>query len=179
MEGAAPSAPKYFLSLRCQLPQILPMDEPGRKHPAHPALHEGFNTPTIVFLTVCTEGRKPVLADAAAHSALRDAWHLAKSWAVGRYILMPDHVHLFCAPAEFPPRPLNQWVAYWKSHAARHWPRPEDAPLWQRDYWDTQLRRSENYTDKWRYVSQNPVRAKLVDQVEDWPHQGAMNVLSW
>ena len=155
------------------------MDETGRHHPAHPPLHEGFNTPTIVFLTVCTVGRKPVLADPCAHAALCEAWGLVAAWTVGRYVIMPDHLHLFCAPAEFPPRPLKQWVACWKSHAARHWPRPEDAPLWQRDFWDTQLRRSENYTEKWQYVLANPVRAKLVERIEDWPHQGEMNVLAW
>ena len=179
MEGAAPSAPIYLLSMQRKSQQILPMDDPGRKHPAHPSLDEGFNTPTIVFLTVCASGRKPVLADSAAQAILREAWLLAKSWIVGRYLIMPDHIHLFCAPAEFPPRPLKQWVAYWKSHAARHWPRTQDAPLWQRDYWDTQLRRSENYTDKWEYVSQNPVRARLVERVEAWPYQGEMNVLMW
>ena len=155
------------------------MDETGRHHPAHTPLHEGFNVPTIVFLTVCTAGRKPVLADACAHAALCEAWGSVASWSVGRYVLMPDHVHLFCAPAEFPPRPLKQWVACWKSHAARHWPRVGAPPLWQRDFWDTQLRRSENYTEKWRYVLQNPVRAKLVESVEAWPYQGERNVLMW
>ncbi len=133
------------------------MDEAGRHHPAHPPLHEGFNTPVIVFLTVCTAGRKAALAKASAHAALRDAWSVATSWSVGRYVLMPDHAHLFCAPAEFPPRPIKQWVSFWKSHTSRHWPNPEDTPLWQRDFWDTQLRRSEKYTEKWQYVQANPV----------------------
>jgi hypothetical protein len=43
----------------------------------------------------------------------------------------------------------------------------------------TQLRRSENYTEKWQYVLRNPVRAKLVENIEDWPYQGEMNVLMW
>ena len=155
------------------------MNEPGRQHPAHPGLHEGFNVPTIVFLTVCTAGRKPALAERSMQAVLREAWALATSWTVGRYVLMPDHVHLFCAPAEFPPRPLKQWVSFWKSHTARHCLTPEVTPLWQRDFWDTQLRRSENYTEKWQYVLQNPVRAKLIERVEDWPYQGEMNVLTW
>jgi hypothetical protein len=68
-----------FLPSRRKSPQILLMDEPGRKHPAHPALHEGFNTPAIVFLTICTADRKRVLEDKGAHSTLREAWQLAKS----------------------------------------------------------------------------------------------------
>jgi REP element-mobilizing transposase RayT len=159
--------------------QSFEMEETGRQHPAHPPLHEGFNTPTLVFLTVGTAKRKPILAEASAHKSLRDAWSRATSWHVGRYVIMPDHVHLFCAPAVFPPKPIRSWVAYWKSESARHWPRPEDAPLWQRDFWDTQLRRSENYTEKWSYVLANPVRAKLVNRLEDWPYHGEMNVLRW
>jgi len=31
---------------------------------------------------------------------------------------MPDHIHLFCAPAESETQPLLQWVKYWKSSAA-------------------------------------------------------------
>jgi hypothetical protein len=52
-------------------------------------------------------------------------------------------------------------------------------PAHQRDFWDTQLRRSENYTEKWQYVLRNPVRAKLVENVEDWPYQGELNILPW
>jgi len=33
-------------------------------------------------------------------AVILDAWQLAKSWSVGRYIVMPDHLHLFCVPAD-------------------------------------------------------------------------------
>lgn len=151
-----------------------------RKHPVHQPVYERFNTPVIVLVTVCTKGRKPILANAAAHEALLAAWHLADSWLVGRYVIMPDHVHLFCAPGEVVAmRPLLQWVSYWKSQAARNWPRPEDAPIWQRHFWDTQLRRGENYDQKWDYVVQNPVRAGLVANAADWPYAGVLHELRW
>lgn len=76
-------------------------------------------------------------------------------------------------------RPLLQWVSYWKSQAARNWPRPEDAPIWQRHFWDTQLRRGENYTEKWDYVMENPVRAGLVARAADWPYAGVLHELRW
>jgi putative transposase len=92
---------------------------------------------------------------------------------------MPDHVHLFCAPGEEPPTPIRSWVKFWKSHAARGWPHQEHAPVWQRDFWDTQLRRGESYTEKWDYVVDNAVRARLVERPEQWPYQGELNVLRW
>ena len=150
-----------------------------RKHPVHQPVYERFNIPVIVFVTVCTKERKRILANEAAHETLLAAWHEAASWRVGRYVIMPDHVHLFCAPAEIQPKPLFQWVSYWKSHAARVWPNTNESPIWQRHFWDTQLRRGENYSEKWEYVLQNPVRADLVSHTEDWPYAGEIHELRW
>jgi putative transposase len=41
-----------------------------------------------------------------------DAWQEARSCLVGRYVIMPNNIHLFCAPGVFPPEPLKQWVRY-------------------------------------------------------------------
>jgi putative transposase len=92
---------------------------------------------------------------------------------------MPEHLHLFCAPAGHETLPLQNWMAFWKSYAARRWPAPADTPVWQRHFWDKQLRRSESYDQKWQYVVENPVRARLVEKPEDWPYQGELNVLRW
>jgi putative transposase len=155
------------------------VESDGRKHPVHLPSIERFNTPIIVFLTVCTKNRKPILANEPVHRLLTDSWRLKTSWIVGRYTLMPDHIHLFCAPEESPAMPLGPWVKSWKSHAARFWPKREHTPVWQRDFWDTQLRHGENYNEKWAYVAHNPVRAGLVERTIDWPYQGELNVLSW
>jgi putative transposase len=162
-----------------KLRRVNGMEKLGRRRPVHQDLHESFNKPIVVFLTVCTNGKKPILAHDDVHTLLRESWIEADSWIVGRYVLMPDHLHLFCSPAMPQSPPLQQWVSYWKSHAARHWPKPQDAPVWQRDFWDTQLRREESYDDKWRYVVENPARASLVARTEDWPYQGEMNALIW
>src|SRR6266550_5761086 len=44
-------------------------------------------------------------------------------------VIMPDHIHLFCAPAESETQPLLQWVKYWKSSAARNWIKSADSPV--------------------------------------------------
>jgi putative transposase len=111
------------------------MEEIGRKHPVHLDVHDRRDTPIIVFLTVCTKDRKSILANSEAHSLMVEAWNEAKNWLVGRYVLIPDHIHLFCAPAQSETQPLLQWVKYWKSVAARSWMKPADAPMWQRHFW--------------------------------------------
>jgi REP element-mobilizing transposase RayT len=153
--------------------------EPGRKHPAHPPVLDAFNVSIIIFLTVCSKDRKPIFASLDAAEAIINSWHTAKSWHVGRYVIMPNHIHLFCAPATSPSEPLKQWVRYWKNTASRNWPRREEHPVWQRDFWDTQLRRSENYESKWIYVMDNPVRAKLAESADDWLFQGELHSLAW
>jgi REP element-mobilizing transposase RayT len=63
----------------------------SRKHPAHlPALN-AFNQPVIVFLTICSKDRKAIFTFPDAHGQIVNAWKAAKSWIVGRYVLMPDH----------------------------------------------------------------------------------------
>ena len=186
--------PKTWRDGRCPVPNNLTMPELnlgrhrgrpsnmkeiGRKHPVHQPVYEQHNTPIIVYVTVCTKARKPILADDVACTLLLEAWRAAEAWLVGRYVIMPEHVHLFCAPAAYETLPLESWMAFWKSYAARRWPRPSESPVWQRHFWDTQLRRSESYDQKWQYVVENPVRAGLVARSCDWPYQGEMNILQW
>src|SRR6266576_4595363 len=155
------------------------MEKIGRKHPIHLDVHERRDAPIIVFLTVCTKDRKAILASSESQALLIAAWGTAKMWRVGRYVIMPDHVHLFCAPAESETQPLLQWVKYWKYVAARTRTNPVESPIWQRHFWDTKLRRSESYDQKWQYVVENPVRAGLVARSEDWSFQGELNELRW
>ena len=132
--------------------------------------------PTIVFLTVCSARRVPWLAQREVQESLETVWRQSDAWLVGHYLLMPDHLHLFCAPRDLR-FTLEKWVRYWKSCFQRqnlHQPWE-----WQRDFWDTRLRRQESYTEKWRYIQENPVRKGLVRNPEEWLFQGMLNVLPW
>src|SRR5262245_26113603 len=80
---------------------------PARKHPAHGVIIHP-SQPTIVFLTVCTKGRSRWLAGPEIHDLLRSTWTKATAWYVGKYMIMPDHVHLFAAPGT-PELSLESW----------------------------------------------------------------------
>ncbi len=131
----------------------------------------------MLFVTVCTDGRKPVLNSEPVHACLRAVWPQALQWRVGPYMIMPDHVHLFCVPGTIPCENVKRWTGYWKRLAARAL--PELAPLWQTDCWDTQMRERTHYNEKRAYVSMNPVRKGLVGAPEEWPFQGEMNTIRW
>ena len=150
-----------------------------RKTPAHfPALESGFRS-ILIFLTVCTDGRRPLLANQNAANLITNAWQVASFWVVGRYVIMPNHVHLFCTPNTFPTQSLTNWIAFWKNHVTRAWPDRKELPIWQRDYWDRQLRKEESYSAKWHYVENNPVRHGYVVRAEDWSYRGELNILNW
>jgi putative transposase len=150
-----------------------------RKRPAHfPTVESGFRS-TIIFLTVCTKGRRPLLANEGTAKLIVEAWSAADFWIIGRYVILPDHIHLFCAPNTFPPQSLKKWVSFWKNYVTRRWPNRDDIPIWQPEYWDRQLRRGESYGQKWDYVENNPVRHGYVASAEDWRYRGELNVLQW
>ena len=126
----------------------------SRKTPAHGVRIDPWH-PTIVLVTVCTKDRRRWLASPENQMALHRVWEDAQAWLVGRYVLMPDHLHLFAAPGRME-IPLDNWVRYWKSRftQARDCPTQE----WQAGHWDTRLRSGESYEAKWWYVLNNPVR---------------------
>jgi REP element-mobilizing transposase RayT len=127
------------------------------------------------------------------HQQLLAVWKEADAWRVGKYMIMPDHIHMFCSPMKRDVS-LKSWVSYWKSLATRavagYGPigsgetepsntENKSTRIFQRDYWDTQLRHGEHYSGKWTYVQNNPVRAGLVTNSSEWPYQGELNVLFW
>jgi REP element-mobilizing transposase RayT len=147
----------------------------GRQQPAR-GVHIYAGQPTIVFLTLCAEDRKPWLANPAAHECLRAAWQSAGAWLVGYYLLMPDHVHLFCAPYDVS-FTLEQWVTFWERQFRRLHKDPKARR--QAHPFHHRLRREESYAEKWNYVRENPLRKGLAKKADEWPFQGMMNVLRW
>jgi len=152
---------------------------PKRKSPLHYPPSFRHDRSVIIYLTVCTSNRRPVLANDSAFKILLEAWAKARGWLIGRFVIMPDHIHLFCAPESPDIVSLSRWVQYWKAIVSKNWIKPDDKPIWQKSYWDTQLRHGESYRTKWLYVRQNPVRANLCEDPDTWPYQGEINVLRW
>jgi putative transposase len=77
------------------------------------------NLSVILHITACTFRRRRILACDEIHNLIVSAWRNSPEWTVGRYVVMPDHVHLFAAENEFQGYPLGQWIAKWKAHVSR------------------------------------------------------------
>ena len=156
-----------------------PQRDPGRQSLPHLAPFEFPNQATIQYVTVCVAKRRQILARPEIVRLLVDSWRQAEHWLVGRYVVMPDHLHLFCAPAKVPTTPLRNWMSFWRNLATRKWPNPDEKPIWQKDFFDRQLRSGESYHQKWLYLWENPIKNGLIKTPEDWPFQGELNLLHW
>ncbi|MEY2497074.1 MAG: REP-associated tyrosine transposase [Verrucomicrobiota bacterium] len=111
--------------------------------------------------------------DAVAHAFIQfsERAYSDHNIAVGRYVIMPDHLHLFvCGPDHFA---LGRWVGMLKQCLEKQIVRGEIAgSVWQRRFFDHVLRSDESYAQKWNYVRDNPVRAGLVTNADAWPYAG-------
>jgi putative transposase len=148
---------------------------PQRQNPAS-GIHVQLGQSNIVLLTINTEKREPWLNNETAHQLLRETWSEATAWLVGDYLLMPDHLHLFCAPRDLQ-FTIETWMAYWKrefalKHKHKEW-------KFQSRGWHHRLRDGENYSEKWIYVQENPFQKGLVRRIEDWPFKGRIFDLMW
>jgi putative transposase len=150
-------------------------ERPKRGNPSS-GVHIQLGQSNIVLLTITTERRTPWLTNKTAHQFLHQTWATETAWLAGDYLLMPDHLHLFCAPQDLH-FTIEAWVAYWKrcfklKHKQTGW-------KFQSRGWHHRLRDGENYSAKWLYVQENPLRKGLVGRMEDWPFKGKVFDLIW
>ncbi len=153
--------------------------ERHRKKPSHNEIMDRFGRSNILFVTVCAKQRTPQFNNPIFHEAILQTWRQSDHWIIGKYILMPDHIHFFCSPGIHPARSLRLWVKYWKRLVTQELKADRNTTLWQGDCWDRQIRNGAAYSEKWAYVRNNPVRAGLVDTPDAWPYSGELNQLMW
>ena len=87
----------------------------------------------------------------------------AGTWFARLLLLMPDHLHALIA---FPPQQsMTTVVQQWKGRLAR-----QTAVRWQRGFFEHRLRDPDSWEEKAHYIRQNPVRADLIKEYENWPY---------
>jgi REP element-mobilizing transposase RayT len=92
----------------------------------------------VYFVTFCTHHRQAILANCSVKDAFQEfamRGGVERNVAVGRYVIMPDHIHLFvCGPDDFV---LGRWVGSLKQSLARAMrSKLRDDPIWQRGFFD-------------------------------------------
>jgi len=122
----------------------------------------------------------PVLANRRAWEIYLQVLARLDQWTTLAAIAMPDHLHLLTAPLdrEASVSAFSKWFKRWFDEEYCRPSVPDGTPAiqawtWQEGCFDRLLRSDESLSDKWEYLRQNPVRAGLVTDSDNWPYQFA------
>src|SRR5438093_8411226 len=81
--------------------------------------HIFLGQPNIFFVTVNAKDRVPWIGQREVQQSIEHIWRTeANAWLVGYYLLMPDHLHFFCAPRDLH-FGIDQWITFWKRQFSR------------------------------------------------------------
>ena len=100
----------------------------------------------LFFITFCTKDRRRMLACPEIHESFlafaRSSPEIAQVW-VGRYVIMPDHLHTFVSAEGS--QALQRWVASLKRNLTRKLKElGHRSPHWQQGFFDHILRSDES-----------------------------------
>ena len=138
------------------------------------------------FFTVVTYRRQPLFYHEIARYSLRQA--IAKTrrnypFTIEAWVLLPEHLHCIWTL----PKDYNDFSIRWNLIKSRFsksvksyfhhvdWmtnskQKHRESTIWQRRFWEHQIRNEEDYCNHFDYIHYNPVKNSLVTQVKDWPY---------
>jgi putative transposase len=131
-------------------------------------------------LTFCTHQRRTLFKDAnVVEEAVRQILRSARShdFAIVAYCFMPDHLHLL-VEGQSDTADLIAVAHAVKQRIAYQYRRTHDITVWQKGYYERVLRDDEATLTVAKYVLENPVRAGLVAEPQDYPFSGSF-VWTW
>ena len=138
------------------------------------------------FFTVVTQGRQPLLCAPDILAALRQAIDHTRQtlpFTIDAWVVLPDHMHaIWTLPqddADFGKRWGVIKARVSKACRARldlpslrppSKAKHRESALWQRRFWEHQIRDEADFTHHMDYVHFNPVKHGLAPRARDWPH---------
>lgn len=138
------------------------------------------------FFTVVTYRRQTFLCDDLVRNALRNAISKVQAqypFTIDAWVLLPDHMHAIWTLPENDANFSLRWQLikrYVTRECGAFLNRPEwinaskakhqEATLWQRRFWEHQVRDINDYKIHMDYCHFNPVKHGLVKRVQDWPY---------
>ncbi len=144
------------------------------------------STGATYFFTLVSYRRQTILCDQPVRNALREAIthvHQKRPFTIDAWVLLPDHFHCMWTLPEADTDFSTRWalikrkVSLICSQHYKHqkWISPSkqkhrESTLWQRRYWEHQIRDGLDYQQHLDYVHWNPVKHGLVTQARDWPY---------
>lgn len=123
------------------------------------------------FVTTQTHDRRRLFqVTATAELFLKTLQHYRREghYKLHAFVVMPDHIHLLLTPTNITLQRSIQFIKGGFSHrlASR-------LPTWQRGFSDRRMRDRDDLLTHRSYIHDNPVRAHLCQQPEDYPYSSA------
>jgi putative transposase len=130
---------------------------------------------TYFVTTKCWENRAIFQvrenADVLIHCMLR--YRDNGSFLLHEFVVMPNHLHVILTPAEDTSLERAMQLVKGGSSYEIHRSRNVRLHIWQAGFHEESIRDSSDYQRKAEYIRMNPVRARLVERPEEWPHSSA------
>ena len=127
-------------------------------------------------LTFCTHRREPFFANATIVDLVLAQISRAATenqFAILAYCFMPDHLHLL-VEGQSDASDCKKFIARAKQYSGFYFKQAHRRTLWQRYGFEHVLRDEELSLVVARYIVANPLRAGLVQRVEDYPFVGSL-----
>jgi putative transposase len=119
------------------------------------------------FITICCleRHRNQLCHQAVAETIFRTAtmYDEQQKWYLTLLLLMPDHLHALVSIGG--DNRLAKMIGNFKRATTKF-----SGVTWQRNFFDHRLRGDESLIGKGQYIRQNPVRAGLVADKDEWPY---------
>ena len=141
-------------------------------------------TGTTYFFTFVTHLRRPILCDDAMRTALREAIERVRArlpFTTDAIVLMPDHLHCILTLPDGDTDFSSRWMQI-KHHVSytcgelypmtmsKSRQERRTAPIWQRRFWEHQIRDEIDMERHVDYIHFNPVKHGLVKAAGEWPY---------
>ncbi len=140
----------------------------------------------MFFFTVVTFRRRKLFNQAESRKILRESIILVRQkypFAINAWVLLPEHIHCIWTLPEQDSDFSIRWALI-KSNFSKQikplyhkaeWMTPSkqkhrESTIWQRRFWEHQIRDEHDYRTHINYIHYNPVKHGLVTRVRDWPY---------
>lgn len=136
------------------------------------------------FFTVVTYNRNKILCLDENTELIKDAFAMVKHdhpFKIEAFVMLPDHIHCIWKLPNGDMDFSTRWMLI-KSYFTRRCNNPykskqtesrinkREQYVWQRRFWEHQIRDEKDFKSHVDYIHYNPVKHKLVTSPKDWPY---------
>jgi putative transposase len=132
----------------------------------------GSNT---YFITASTWGKRSLFqADRMARLFIDtlQQYRSQHKYLLHEFVVMPDHIHLSISPIDIPLARAMQFIKGGYSYRAKK-ELGLNMKIWERGYVEHRVRDVGDFEHHVEYIRENPVRARLAERPESYPHSSA------